>query len=95
MTIVATRRRSAGARSEGRAPGVDPLTQALPVHLPLFLTMRELAHELRYQGRRPDVAARKFVERHGLKRLWRGRVLLVRRTDVEAALEGRYRTARA
>lgn len=39
--------------------------------------------------RRAPEAARKWVARNGLRRLWRGGAWLVKRADVDAVIEGR------
>lgn len=57
--------------------------------LPVFLTTDDVAGLLRYEGKRRLDAAMKFIRRHGLRRLPRGRRLLVRSADVVAVLEGR------
>jgi hypothetical protein len=60
--------------------------------LPTLLTLRELAVYLRYACRQ---SAHNFVVRNGLRRLRRGRVVLIRRADVDAVIEGRKRTRAA
>ena len=57
-----------------------------------YFTTRELADELRYVGANAQCSAQKFIKRHGLRRFWRGRVVLVRRADVENVIAGRVRT---
>lgn len=57
-----------------------------------FLTTRELAIELRYAGPNAQCSAQKFIKRNGLRRYWRGRVVLVRRADVEDVIAGQQQT---
>lgn len=59
---------------------------------PRYFTTRELADELRYVGANAQCSAQKFVKRHGLRRYWRGRVVLVKRDDVEDVIAGRRQT---
>lgn len=59
-----------------------------------YLTTRDLAAYLCYRGRRTQGAAQKFIARNGLRRYWRGRCVLVKRSDVDAVLAGQRRTLR-
>lgn len=58
----------------------------------VHLTVRELASYLRYTS---TGSAHNFINRNRLRRLWRGRVVLVRRADVDAVIDGRKRTQAA
>ena len=58
-----------------------------------YLTTRELAEYLRYVGANAQCSAQKFIKRHGLRRYWRGRSVLVMRADVEDVIAGRRPTA--
>jgi hypothetical protein len=59
-----------------------------------LLTLQQVGEYLAYKPKRARESARKFVERHGLRRLWRGKAWLVKREDVDAVLEGRKPTGR-
>jgi hypothetical protein len=54
-----------------------------------LLTYRQLAAYLCFEGKAAPEAARKWVARNSVRRLWRGGAWLVRRADVDAVLEGR------
>jgi hypothetical protein len=82
--VVQRRRGPAQAKREPRHladASLDPAARP-------FLTMRQLAAYLAYDGERSPEAARKFTQRNGLRRFYRGQ-WLVRRADVDAVLEGR------
>lgn len=53
-----------------------------------YLTLRQAADYLGYQGKAKKEAARKFVERHGVPKKWRGRAWLVKPEDLDRALDG-------
>ena len=53
-----------------------------------YLTFRLLAVHLGFAGKRAPEAARKWVERQGLRKAWRGRAWLVSREDVDRVLRG-------
>jgi hypothetical protein len=54
-----------------------------------LMTLRQVGEYLAYEPKRARESARKFVERNGLRRFWRGGAWLVRRADVDAVIEGR------
>ena len=53
-----------------------------------YLTLRQAADYLGYSGKAKREAARKFVERNGVPKWWRGRAWLVKPEDLDRALRG-------
>jgi len=53
-----------------------------------YLTYRLLAAHLGFTGKRGPEAARKWVARTGVRKVWRGRAWLVSREDVDRVLRG-------
>lgn len=53
-----------------------------------YLTIRQAADYLGYDGAARREAARKFIERHGVPKFWRGRVWLVKAEDLDRVLRG-------
>jgi hypothetical protein len=53
-----------------------------------YLTIRQAADYLGYQGKAKREAARKFVERNGVPKFWRGKAWLVKPQDLDRVLNG-------
>jgi hypothetical protein len=87
--------RSQGARREALARlagpgGIPEPDEPLFPPLPVYLTTMQLADYLGYVGQHRQCSAQKFIRRRGLRRYWRsGRVVLVKRADVDNMLAGR------
>lgn len=54
-----------------------------------YLTVKEAAEKLRYTGAHAENSARKFLWRKGIPRKRRGKVWLVKESDVQAVLDGK------
>lgn len=59
---------------------------------PVYMTTPELAEYLRFTGPNGYIAANKWIARNGVRRYWRGRAALVKRSDVDAVLAGEQST---
>lgn len=53
-----------------------------------YLTLKQAADYLGYQGKAKREAARKFVVRNGVPKFWRGRAWLVKPEDIDRVLRG-------
>jgi len=88
MTRRASTARVSPVRRSLQTPA-PPTAAPVDLSTAVYLKFSQLATYLGYFGKRGRNAAREFVERRQLPKFWRGGAWLVKRADVDAALEGR------
>ncbi|MGE3278113.1 MAG: hypothetical protein AB7O67_23635 [Vicinamibacterales bacterium] len=88
QVIAKGRTRAAQAKLQPADLAQAPLdARAQRPNVPALLRMDEAAAYLRYEGPRAAEAAARFLRRHGVRLIRRGRVNLVRREAIDAFLD--------